>query len=446
MTRRLRTAIVVLAALVLAAGGPARAVEDPPPFGFVGAEVQPVALAEAQALGMEAPRGVFVRDLVPWGPAYRAGLRRGDVLLDYAGVSITGLQHLVSLVQGSRPEDAVPIARRRLGQEQSLSLTLIDYPPGWSVRTEATAVLPRLGLTLAALTPRMRERAGIRWGSTGLLVTEVEPESPAAVLGLEAGELVVAADRERLIDPAAAEFALAEADVLLVEGRRGFRLVVLDAGAEPLPPPVMAAGVSWQAVPGLGLVVLDVAHRTPGAAAGLAAGDLVTAIEGADGLPDADTALALAITPARLSVEGLDDAAPRMVALSPQPSLNLAEAVALIEPLGAAVASLTPPMRDSFTLRPSTRGVVVTSAVPGGRAAEAGLRPGLVIVAVNQRFVERPGDVSEELSAAMAQSAAEAVLLIEGAQGFRIVGLPLKDKAPVAPTPNLLQWQGEPAE
>lgn len=102
MTRGVEAAILALL-MLMAAVASAGAGDDAPPFGFVGAEIQPISLAQAQALGMDAPRGVFVRDLVSWGPAYRAGLRRGDILLNYAGVSVTGLQHLVALVQGSRP-------------------------------------------------------------------------------------------------------------------------------------------------------------------------------------------------------------------------------------------------------------------------------------------------------------------------------------------------------
>lgn len=131
-------------------------------------------------------------------------------------------------------------------------MRLGGYPPGWSVRTESTAVLPRLGMTLSALTPKVREQAGIRWGSTGLVVREVAPDSPGAALGLVAGEVLVAADRNRLIDPATAEAALADASLLLVEGRQGFRLLNLDAAAVSLPPPVTAAGVTCRRCRGLG--------------------------------------------------------------------------------------------------------------------------------------------------------------------------------------------------
>lgn len=74
MTRGVVAALLGLLAVALGPVGLAWAVDDPPPFGFVGAEVQPISLAKAQALGMDAPRGVFVRDVVPWGPAYRSGL------------------------------------------------------------------------------------------------------------------------------------------------------------------------------------------------------------------------------------------------------------------------------------------------------------------------------------------------------------------------------------
>lgn len=126
--------------------------------------------------------------------------------------------------------------------------------------------------------------------------------------------------------------------------------------------------------------------------------------------------------------------------------MNLGEAAQADAVLGGTVAAVIPSLRDGFALRPGTRGVVVTSVLPDGRAAVAGLRPGMVIVAVNQRFIERPAALSEELSQAMAMNASEAVLVIEGVQGFRIVSLPLKAEPAVKPTPKLLQWGGEAAE
>lgn len=445
----LRLPAVVGVLLLLLAPLPAQALDDPPPFGFVGAEIQPVTLDMALALGMDAPSGVAVRDLVPWGPAYQAGLRRSDLLLTWDGVVVTGLQHLVGLVQGTRPGDVVPVTRRRLGAEQTLPLILSDYPPGWSVRTEARAVLPRLGLTLVSLTPQAREQAALRWGSTGVIAWQVEAGSPAAALGIAENELLVAVDGERLVDPAEAEFLLTEEARLLVEGTGGYRLVAMNGA--PLPPAVTAAGATWQPLPEGGLMVLDVAHRTPAAGAGLHPGDRVEAVDGTP-KPDADAALRLAVAPAELTVRGMGDTAVRTVSLTPDPESSPAEAVALIGALEAAVSTLTPAQRAAFDLRPSARGVVLTSVQVGGRAGEAGLRPGYVIGAVNQRPVVRPADVHDELDAAIAAQVPEAVLLVEGPQGFRLVGLPLTDGDEPAhglhPPPGeapLLQW-GTPAE
>lgn len=442
----LRRAAVTVARLlmpcfaIVAALSPsvARAVDEPPPFGFVGAEVQPVSLNAAMALGMSGPDGVIVRDLVSWGPAYGAGIRRGDVLLTWDGVRVTGLQHLVGLVQGSRPGDVVPVTRRRLGAEQSLPLTLSEYPRGWSVRTESRAVLPRLGLTLSALTPVVREQAEVRWGSTGLVVAEVEPDSRAAALGLVRGEVLVTADGNLLVDPADAEGTLGDRRFLLVEGAEGHRLVALD-GSE-LPPPVRAAGAAWQPLPDGGLIVLDVAHRTPAGDAGLAPGDRVTAIDGTEA-PGADAALALAVRPAELTVLGVEDHTPETLVLAPSGEATPVEEVALVGGLQAAVSAITPDQRAAFGLRPSARGVVLTMVEVGGRAAGAGLRPGLVIVSVNQQFVERPAEVHDALGEAMARNDKEAVLVIEGRQGFRVTGLPLVDQA-AAPADGapLLQW------
>jgi serine protease Do len=96
--------------------------------------------------------------------------------------------------------------------------------------------------------------------------------------------------------------------------------------------------------------------------------------------------------------------------------------------LGLRVAPITPEARERFGLRAESRGVVITEVAPGGPAAERELRPGDVIVEVQQERVNTPQEVQERLERLRRQNRATALLLIEGPQGQRWV--PLRLNAP----------------
>lgn len=96
--------------------------------------------------------------------------------------------------------------------------------------------------------------------------------------------------------------------------------------------------------------------------------------------------------------------------------------------LGLTVGPITPEARERFSLRPESRGVVITEVSPGSPAAERELRPGDVIVEVQQERVNTPQEVQDRLQALRRQNRATALLLIESAQGQRWV--PLRLAAP----------------
>ncbi len=102
--------------------------------------------------------------------------------------------------------------------------------------------------------------------------------------------------------------------------------------------------------------------------------------------------------------------------------------------LGLRVAPITPESRERFSLRAESRGVVITEVTAGGVAAERELRPGDVIVEVQQERVSTPQEVQERLERLRRQGRATALLLIESAQGQRWV--PLRLNAPQRGAPG----------
>ena len=102
--------------------------------------------------------------------------------------------------------------------------------------------------------------------------------------------------------------------------------------------------------------------------------------------------------------------------------------------LGMKIAPLTDATRDRFQINPDQKGVVITDVSQGGVAAERGLKPGDVIVEVQQTEVTTTEDVQKKVDAQRSQDRKSVLMLIQGSDGVRYVPLPLskpgKDSKP----------------
>jgi serine protease Do len=104
-----------------------------------------------------------------------------------------------------------------------------------------------------------------------------------------------------------------------------------------------------------------------------------------------------------------------------------------LEGLGMKISPITPDLKDRYQIGADQKGVIITDVTDGGVAAERGLKPGDVIVEVQQAEVASPDDVMKKVEAQRAQDRKSVLMLIQGQDGVRYVPLPLtktKDSKP----------------
>ena len=222
-----------IAFLMLLGAGDGAALAAESNSGFVGLQVQGVNTAVSSALGLADTKGVLIRDVAPGGPADLAGLRRGDLLLKLAGEEIDTFEKLLQVVAKTAPDQVIPANVLRVGKAVELKIKVGQWPQALKIDRDATGHLPEAGLTMVALTPKMRDRFSVRWGSIGVLVTLVD-ESKVPGVGIKRGEVIQQVNQEEVWLPdhvinryKQAKTAKRSTLLLLVEGPEGFRYVAL---------------------------------------------------------------------------------------------------------------------------------------------------------------------------------------------------------------------------
>jgi len=160
--------------------------------GFIGASVQKVSPEIAESLNINPARGALVADLVKGGPAERAGVKTGDVIIEFDRRPIKESADLPQQVARVAPGAAVPIKVIRDGKETTLSLTVGEMK---DTEVAATVEEGELGLTVQPLTPQLAENLGLE-RTDGLVISAVKPGSAADEAGLRSGDIVVEINRQ----------------------------------------------------------------------------------------------------------------------------------------------------------------------------------------------------------------------------------------------------------
>jgi serine protease Do len=177
--------------------------------GYLGVQVQPVTSSIAESLGMKKAEGVIVDERVPDSPAAKAGLETGDVITAVNGKPVKDAREFARTIGGLAPDSSVKFDIMHNGEAKSLTATLAQMPNEQTAQAEtsehgAAANTPHLGL---AVEPA--DTAGA--GNKGVVVTAVEPDSPAAQQGIEPGDVILDVNGKQVGNAADIRKAMTEA-------------------------------------------------------------------------------------------------------------------------------------------------------------------------------------------------------------------------------------------
>ncbi len=180
--------------------------------GWLGVRIQTVTPELAEGLKMPKPIGALIAAVTDGGPAAKAGIKQGDVVIAFNGQEITEMRHLPRIVAETPFDTSVPVTVLRQGKEMNFQVKLgeLDETAESKQASADTQAPPKqpdkaktvLGLSLAEMSDSLRQKYSIADEASGVVVLDVDSKSNAASKGLKPGDVIVEVDQGSVTTPA----------------------------------------------------------------------------------------------------------------------------------------------------------------------------------------------------------------------------------------------------
>jgi serine protease Do len=204
-----------------------------PRRGWLGVRIQEVTPDIAESLGLHQSSGAMVAGVNPNGPADKAHLRNGDVILQFNNQDVKDMRSLPRIVADSEVGKQVPVLVWRDGKQVTLQATLGEMPD--DTKTELASASPAqpavpqptdlsgLGMKLSPVTAETRDKFQLGDHQKGVVVTEVDPDGAAAKQGLKPGDVIVEVQQSEVNTPADVQ---QHVDAVRKENRRSVLMLI----------------------------------------------------------------------------------------------------------------------------------------------------------------------------------------------------------------------------
>lgn len=176
--------------------------------GWLGVRIQTVTDELAEGMRLDAAKGALVASVTEGGPAETAGIQQGDVILEFDGREVPDMRKLPRMVAETSIGKTVPVVVWRKGQRVTIDVKLgelddvqLAAETTGPVESSETGSIGELGLSLAQLSPSLREQFQLDENTEGVVITEVTENSSAAEKGLRPGDVIVEVDQEEVSSP-----------------------------------------------------------------------------------------------------------------------------------------------------------------------------------------------------------------------------------------------------
>ena len=163
--------------------------------GYLGVNIQDLTPELAKSFGLKDTKGVLIPNVTADSAAEKAGMKQGDIIVEFDGVPVEKTRDLLNRVAMLKPGTKVKVVVLREGERKTLTVELGTRPKSEQAAASRSDILEQLGITVQNLTPDLAERFGYK-DETGVIVTDVEQGSLADFGGITPGTLIVEVNRK----------------------------------------------------------------------------------------------------------------------------------------------------------------------------------------------------------------------------------------------------------
>jgi Do/DeqQ family serine protease len=207
--------------VVASAKGGSGAVKRP----WLGAKLQEVTPEIAESMGLKRPSGVLVANVASGGPAARAGIRTGDLIVSIDGTLVDDPNAFDYRFATKALGGTAQIGLVRQGKEVAVPIALQGLPDTPRNELEIRGRSPFLGVTVANLSPALADELRLDPQTEGVVVTAVADGSPARSLGFQKGDIVLSVNNQKIAKPT-------DLDRIVNAGSRQWHITIVRGGQQ----------------------------------------------------------------------------------------------------------------------------------------------------------------------------------------------------------------------
>jgi serine protease Do len=192
--------------------------------GWLGVVIQQITPDLKEAMNLSGTDGALISRVDPKGPAQKAGIQRGDVIVEFAGEPIKEMDELPRRVAATAPGTKTQVSVMRAGKQKTFEIEVGKLDEGQQVarndepqQDEGPVVF---GMRVQDLGPDLAEQLGVT-GEKGVVVTEVENDSPAAEAGVRRGDVILEVNQTAVANVGEFRSAMKSQEKALLLVRRG---------------------------------------------------------------------------------------------------------------------------------------------------------------------------------------------------------------------------------
>lgn len=167
--------------------------------GWLGVTIvtQPIDQDTQKVLNLKSRKGGLINEVVPGGPAEKAGIKQYDVVIEVNGQVVESPTDLRMKIADIQPGTKVEIKLVRDGKDKTITATIAELETEDKTKTSGESASKNIGITATNLTPAIARRYGLKT-TEGLLITEVENGSEAERKGLQPGDIILEVNRQKI--------------------------------------------------------------------------------------------------------------------------------------------------------------------------------------------------------------------------------------------------------